>query len=156
MAASACDGLSNAALGAKVPTEGLTNLWKAPGRIAAVDARVIEADSITRRIAQVRFPPQPWLISGSGLEPDTRAHQLLHGRVQIMELEVHDDSARRRGGEATVQRKGGCTDWTCEPRVVRWIVDDEAQPEPSVEGNRGVEVSTGDCYLVEVHEPPHN
>lgn len=64
-----------------------------PGGIATVDARVIEADATTRGIAQVRFPPQSWLISGSGLELQTRAHQLLQGGVQIIELEVHHDAA---------------------------------------------------------------
>lgn len=66
---------------------------KPPGGIAAVDARMIEADAIARRIAQVGFAPQPWLISGSGLELQTRAHQLLQGGVQIIELEVHHDAA---------------------------------------------------------------
>lgn len=50
-----------------------------------------------------------------------------------------------------MQRKSGGTDWTREPGVVGRIVDDEAKPEPSVEGYGGLEIDAGYCYLVEVH-----
>lgn len=113
----------------------LTAFREAPGGIAAVDARVIKADAIARRIAQVGFAPQPGLISRAQFETETRPHEPPDGGVQIIELEVHDDAACVRRSERSVQRKCRRTDWAREPRVVRRIVDDEAEAEQLVEGN---------------------
>jgi hypothetical protein len=71
-------------------------LWKAPRRIPAVLSRMKEADSIARRIAQVRFTPKPRLILRPGLELKTCSRELLHCGVKIFKLEVDDNAVSVR------------------------------------------------------------
>src|SRR5688572_313544 len=110
-----------------------------------------EADAVARGIAQVRLAPQPWLIPRLAIELNAGRRELTDPRVQILELEIHDDTMGARHASAPVQRERRVADGALEPRIVRRIADDQPQAEASIESDRGQKVRARHGDLVEVH-----
>ena len=81
----------------------LSIFWKAPGRISAVLAGVVQTNPIAYRIAQGGFAPEPWLILRPGLELEARGCKLLHSGIEILDFEVDDDAVSVRRMVDSVQ-----------------------------------------------------
>src|SRR5262245_35330603 len=97
---------------------------QAPRGIVAGHSRVEEADAIAGRIAQVGLAPEPRLILRLRLEAEARGPELPDLRIQILDLEVHDDAVVNRNVRDAVQREGGVADGALEAGVVGGIADD--------------------------------
>jgi hypothetical protein len=126
-------------------------LREAPRRIPAILAAVKEADCVARRVSQVRFPPEPRLVARLRLEPKPRRLELPHRGVEVFELEIDDDTVVVRNPRYAMKREGGSPDRALEPRVIRRIADDLTEAESEIEREGGLQVDTGNGYLVEIH-----
>ena len=94
-------------------------MWNAPRWVASRVPRAVKANNVAVRVMQVRFPPEPRLISRRGVETEASILELLAGAIKVSALEIYDNARVLRYGGNVVQRKGRATDRAFETGVGR-------------------------------------
>src|ERR1700691_3749321 len=97
---------------------GLLRRFYAPRRVQSIGTCPIDTNSVTRRIDQSGFAPQPRLIARLLLERDTVALQLRNRLVQKTSLEINDRAGRRLGFVGQVNGKRAVAVGTLEASVM--------------------------------------
>ena len=123
----------------------------APWRVRAIDARMIEAKRIARRIAQPGFAPKPSLHRRILFKHDARRFEAADFGVEIVAFEI--DLRRVLTGDLALrdmQRERRSALWNFETRIMG-AFDDELEAELAIEPKRRFKVCRRRGDLIETH-----
>lgn len=128
-----------------------SSLRKPPRGMPAIGARPIQADRVVRWVTQPGFAPQPLFISRQLIEIEAKALQCLDPCIQVLALEVDDNTGVRRNGLDVMHGDRGVAFDTLESGVSWNRIHDQPEAERFVEGDRLLHVDCRQGDLIEVH-----
>ncbi len=96
----------------------------------------VQDQCIAIGIAQLRLAPEPRLVLRQAVKNEPQRNEFRDACIQVGTFKIHDHTITSRQGSHLMDGKCGSAIWAFQAGVARDRIDNQAQAEQLVEGDR--------------------